>query len=608
MNRKIIIIILLILLIPFKVNATTKAVFDITNTNIYEIQDMVDKGYLNYETLVKLYLERIEKYNSQYNAIISINKDALSIAKELDKEYEKSGRKSLLFGIPIILKDNIDYNGLPTTVGTKALKDSIPNNNSKVVENLVKSGAIILAKANMSEFAFSAENSRSSYGNVYNAFNINHTPFGSSGGSAVSVAASLATLALGTDTNASIRLPSSGNNIVGLRPTYGLLSLDGIVAYDITRDTVGPMTKSVSENAILLTILANNGIDYTTYLKEDGLKDKNIGVVTGFIEKQNSSVKILNSYNKEIENLTKNAIKIMKDSGANIIYLNDFYNSYYNDLNNKSLFGTKTMCYQFNQYIKNTSSKIKSFQGLLNNGGYIQPLSGYNQNCYTDISGSTKVKNYKNEFTKYVDSVMDKYNLDVLVYPNSKAKTLTIDESYTTRVTSTGYTISPMTGMPAISVPMGFDSDGLPYGLEILGRKNKEDIVYEIAYSYEQKTKFNKSPSIAPNLYEIPENLSKLKEYNESKKLNKSLYTEDSYKKYEKSYKDISTFLKDYSNRSTDDINLLINNFESSLSDLKLNKSNVINYIIYFLVLLLILRIRVKIRKRRKLKRMYKSK
>jgi Asp-tRNA(Asn)/Glu-tRNA(Gln) amidotransferase A subunit family amidase len=606
MYKKLIILLLIILLFPLKINATTKAVIDITNTNIYEIQNMINKGYLDYETLVNLYLERIEKYNKQYNAIISVNDEAISIAKERDKKYKEKGKSSLLYGIPIILKDNIDYDGLPTTVGTKALKDSIPYDNAKIVENLVNAGAIIIGKANMSEFAFQAENSRSSYGHVYNAFNIKYTPYGSSGGSAVSVAASLSALALGTDTNASVRLPSSANNIVGLRPTYNLLSLDGIVAYDITRDAVGPMSKTVSENALLLTTLANNGIDYTKYLNKDGLSGKNIGVVTGFIKKKSSSVNILNSYYKDVETLTNDAIEVMKKAGANIIYLDEFYTSYYNDLNNKSVFGI-TMCYQFNQYIKGTSSTIKSFQDLLNKGGYIQPLSGYNKNCYTDISGSTKVKGYKTEFTKYVDETMDKYNLDAMIYPNAKAKTLTIEESVSKGVTSTGYTIAPMTGMPAISVPIGFDSSNLPYGLEIIARKNREDIIYEIAYSYEQKTKFNKNPDIAPNLYDIPENLGKLIKYNEETKLNKTLYTQKSYEEYEKSYKNISTYLRDYNNKNEGEISVLISGYETSKSELKHRIPELIFYISGFILFLILLRIRVVIRRNRKRKRMYKN-
>lgn len=605
MYKKFLFFLIIIFIVPINVFASNKAVIDITNTNIYEIQTAIDKGYLNYETLINLYLDRIEKYNDNYNAIISINKDAVDIAKNLDKEYKNTGRRSILFGIPVIIKDNIDYKKMPTTVGTTALKDSIPYNNSDVVQNLIDAGAIIIGKANMSEFAFSATDSRSSYGNVYNAFNIKYTPYGSSGGSAVSVATSLASLGLGTDTNSSVRLPSSANNVVGLRPTYGLISLDGVVAYDITRDTVGPITKSVSENAILLSILANNDIDYTQYLKKNGLKGKTIGVIKDFIEKQTSSVRILSGYYKEVEDLTNDAIKVMKDLGAKIVYLDDFYSYYYDVLFDKAVLGI-SMCYQFNSYIKNTSSKIKSFQDLLNSGGYIQYLSGYNSNCNSDITKSLyydKILDYKQEFVDYVDEVMEENNLDAFLYPTSKSKTLTISETYSLRATSASYTIAPMTGMPAITVPMGFDSAGLPYGLELVAKTNQEGTLYEIAYAYEQKTKFNKNPDISPNLYEIPNNLNKLINYYEKTKFNKNLYTEETYNEYLNSLNDINEYLENYNNNDNSQIDSLISQYETSVEKLKLNNKN---YTYYILGGLLILFILIKFKKNKKRKRRYK--
>ncbi len=603
MYKKLLLILVVLFVFPIRIYANTKSIIDITNTDVYEIQEAIDKGYLTYETLIKLYLERIEEYNDEYNAVIKVNPEAVEIAKEMDEEFKENGRKSILFGIPIIVKDNIDYKEMPTTVGTKALKDSIPYENSVVVENLINSGAIIIGKANMSEFAFSAADSRSSYGNVHNAFNLDYSPFGSSGGSAVSVAASLALMGLGTDTNSSIRLPSSGNNVVGLRPTYGLLSLKGVVAYDVTRDTVGPITKSVSENAELLTILANNGIDYSEYLKKDGLKDKTIGVVTDFIEKQNSSVRILSGYYGEVEDLINEAVEVMKAAGADIVYLEDFYTSYYDSLFDKAVLGI-SMCYQFNSYIKNTSSKIKSYQELLNNGGYIQALSGYNSNCYSDITKSAyydKVLGYKQEYIDYVDEVMEKNNLDVFLYPTSKAKTLTISETYYQRATSASYTIAPMTGMPAISVPMGFDSAGLPYGLELVAKVNQENILYEIAYAYEQKTNYNKNPDISPNLYDIPKNLNKLINYYEKNKFNEKLYTEDTYSVYITSLNDIKSFLENYNNENTDDINTLIKEYESSVENLELNDKNYIYYIIgIFIIMFLFMKYRKRKHKRRR--------
>ena len=191
-------IFLLILLIPFKVLSLEQAVVDINELTIYEIQEYVDKGYLTYEKIVRLYLDRIEAYNEQYNALITINENAIEEAKKLDLEYQESGRRSLIHGLPVIVKDNIDVKGMPTTNGASGLLDSYPYENAEVVQKLIDNGAIIIAKANMDEFAFNATYTHSSFGDTYNAYNTLYSSYGSSGGSAVSVASNLAVFALGT--------------------------------------------------------------------------------------------------------------------------------------------------------------------------------------------------------------------------------------------------------------------------------------------------------------------------------------------------------------------------------------------------------------------------
>lgn len=562
-----------LLIFPVSLNATNKAIYDITDMDATELQKAVDDGYLTYELITKLYIDRIEEYNDKYNAIISINEDAIEEAKEADKEYKKNGRTSDIFGLPVILKDNIDYKGLPTTAGTKALKDSYPNSNSKIVQNLIDKGAIILAKANMSEFAFSAANSYSSYGHVYNAYNSKYTSYGSSGGSAVSIALSFAPLAVGTDTNASVRLPSSAANIVGLRPTYGLLSGDGIIKYDVTRDTAGPMTNTVKENAILLTYLANNGIDYTGYLKKDGLKGKTIGVMNDFIKKHTSSVIAMSTYYSETDRLITEAIEKMKEKGASIVYIDDFYNSYYDAMFDSTVLGI-SMCYQFNQYIKNTNSTIKSFSALLNNGGYVQALSGYNSNCNSDITKSSYYANKKtkiNSFKKDVDDMMEEYGVDVLIYPSLKGKFITAVESANSYTYSPCYTIAPMTGMPAITIPMGFDSNGLPYGLEIVGKQNEESILYEIAYSYETSSNNDKKSDV-PSLYEIPDSISDLKNYYEKDAYKKEVYKKEAYNNYLSVRNEVEDYLKNYNTKDESYSDELLVKYEKSVETLNQNK------------------------------------
>jgi Asp-tRNA(Asn)/Glu-tRNA(Gln) amidotransferase A subunit family amidase len=555
-----------------------KAAIDITTLNVYEIQDAIDKGYLTYELLTRLYLDRINEYDKKYNALISINEKAIEQAKQLDQEYKKNGRRSLLHGIPVIVKDNIDYKDLPTTAGTIALKDSYPFNNAAIVDNLINAGCIILGKSNMSEFAFSAYSSYSSYGNVRNAYNLAYTPYGSSGGSAVSVAASFATLAIGTDTNSSVRLPSGANNIVGLRPTYGLLNNDGIITYDAERDTAGPMTKTVSDNAILLSILADNGIDYTTYLKEDGLKNKKIGILTQFInENINSSLPVFYSYYNEIDNMMKDAIAIMEQKGATIVYIDDFYSNYYQSINNNTSL-ILLLCYDFNQYIKNTSSSTKSFEQLLKNGGFIQPLNQYDVNCNNDLRKSklTSVNKEKNIYRSYVENTMKKHDVDILVYPQTKNKLIKLSDIYKTTLANNTRTIAPTTGFPAISIPLGFDSDDLPYGIEFLALANQENILYEISYSFEQATNYRKNPSISPSLYTYQESVVKLKDYYEKNIINRFDYEQEAYNDYVVIFQKVKHLLLNYNSYDDDIINdysnELLKDYEEQLDILANNK------------------------------------
>ena len=215
--KKVFIVLLLSLFFVSKVSALTEAPIDINKMSMLEISDALDKGIITSEQLVNMYLERIEAYDEQFNSINQLNENALEDAKKLDKERLEGKVRSKLHGVPILVKCNIDAKGIPTTAGTKSLSDNYPIENSFVVQKLIDAGAIVLGSTNMSELAFSAKNSYSSYGQVNNVFNVDYTPYGSSGGSAVAVSASFAAVALGTDTNSSVRLPAAGAGLVGLR-------------------------------------------------------------------------------------------------------------------------------------------------------------------------------------------------------------------------------------------------------------------------------------------------------------------------------------------------------------------------------------------------------
>ena len=227
------------------VKGLNKSVIDITQMTMTDELEYLDKGVITSYELANLYLDRINIYNSTFNAMITINPNVLEEAKEMDELRSKGEIKGRLHGVFIIVKDNIDVKGMPTTAGAKALSDNYPKEDAPIIKKLKDEGAIVIGKANMSEFAFSARECNSSYGYVSNAFRVGYTSYGSSGGSSVALALNFGSVAIGTDTNSSVRLPAAAAGLVGIRPTYGKLSNNGIIAYDVYRDTAGIISKSV---------------------------------------------------------------------------------------------------------------------------------------------------------------------------------------------------------------------------------------------------------------------------------------------------------------------------------------------------------------------------
>lgn len=491
-------------------SVVTESSVDITEMNIYEIQEAVDDGYLTYEKIMNIYLERIDEYNDQYNAVLYVNEDAIKQAQQADIEYQKNGRSSWIFGLPILVKDNIDVEGMPTTAGTKALSDNYPKENAPAVQNIIDAGGIIIGKANMSEFALSGYNSYSSYGNVYNSYNVKYSSYGSSGGTAVGVAANFAVAGLGTDTGGSVRLPSAANNLVGLRPTYGSISSQGVINYDKTRDIIGPITRYVEDNAILLDILTEEETNYEEALtSKQSLKGVKIGVATQFMSLSSANSGIATSaMDSDIYNLMQKAISNFKSLGAEIVYINDFYNGYYS-------FNSTSFCYDFNEYLKGTTGTIRSFSQLIASKKYVSDMSWVNMNwCSSDYTQSTEYKNSliaRNNYTTYVKNKFNKYNVDIVIYPTIRSKLSTATAARTTSTKTAAYTITA-TGFPSMNIQIG-SINGLYYGMELVTLANNEKELYSIAYLYQNKTNFYKNPSISKNLYVLSDELENIKKY-----------------------------------------------------------------------------------------------
>ena len=305
--------------------------------------------------------------------IRQINENALEEARALDEECKEGNVQSSLHGIPIVVKTNIDVEGLATTAGVVSLRDNYPLEDAEAIKKLKEAGAIILASTNMSEFAFAVGNSNSSYGTVQNAFNTSYTPYGSSGESAVAVVASFAAASLGTDTNSSVRAPVAAAGLVGLRPTLGLISTDGVIPYDVTRDTIGLLTKTVKDNALILSVINNEDNSYHSSLKNlEGLK---IGVIRGYLEGTSTSVRVNFKTDEDIYKLATEKIALLENTGAKIIYIDELINSYYYNIASFTTSGD-SFCDGFNEYVNGITDSIRSFRNLINARGKIYNLSG----------------------------------------------------------------------------------------------------------------------------------------------------------------------------------------------------------------------------------------
>ena len=481
---------------------------DVTELTVAKIHKAFKNKQYSSEQLVTAYLARIKQFNNKINAITTINPEAISIAKALDEEYKKTGVLRPLHGIPLIVKDNINTKGLSTTAGALALKDFIPNADAFVIDKLVKAGAIIIAKSNMAEWAFTPWHSVSStHGATLNPYNLDFVPAGSSGGTGASVASNFGTIGLGTDTGNSIRGPSSHNDLVGFRTTLGLISRADIVPLNLKTDVVGPMCRTVEDATRVLEImvgydpndpLTKNSAgktpkNYQQFLKKDGLKGARIGVLRELSEA---------NPDPEVKALFEKAILDMKAMGATMIdtlIIPDFANlrkdlwcsDFRGDLETYLAKYVKNDTVKTLEDIVRIGSKSKSAEARV-----IANLTSRNLDCQDAYTAPRRIA-----FRKAIEDQMDLLKLDAIIYPtwnNKPAKANTYNEELK-RVEYKGdnsQIIAPHTGQPAFSVPMGFSSGNLPAGIQFLGRMYAEPTLIKLVYSYEQGTKHRVPPPI----------------------------------------------------------------------------------------------------------------
>lgn len=467
------------------------------------------------EETVRYYLDRIEKYDKgkfPLNAIISVNKNALNEAKKLDEKISMGFIAEGLFGVPVLVKDNIETFDMPTTAGSKSLEGWQTHRDSFIVKKLRDSGAIILAKTNLHEFAIWGETVSSVLGQTYNPYDYTRTPGGSSGGTGAGLAADFAMAGLGTDTINSIRSPASACCLCGIRPTLGLVSRSGIVPYSLTQDTAGPLARTVEDAVRVLDVIAGydqedaltqavedkKAFKYCDFLQPDGLKGKKLGILRSFMGREIE--------NQEVNRIMEDSFSIMRNNGALLVDIEEGFDSSF--LVKEVSLHIHDLKADLEGYLESFGDKapVRSIKEILKSKKHSPDILEQLKYADTLDINAGYYKNrilMKTKLREEINEIMDAYGLDAIIYPHQQQLVCKAGGSQKQR----NGVIGSITGFPAIVVPAGFSeagSDapiGVPIGLEILGRAFDEGILIEIAYGFESVSKKRKPPILKEDVF-----------------------------------------------------------------------------------------------------------
>ncbi|KAK9833248.1 hypothetical protein WJX84_007937 [Apatococcus fuscideae] len=513
-------------------------------------------GRLTCTQLLSAYVQRINRYDpTGTNAVralsVTLVADGLAKDAQLQQVIASNGTLDPLFCVPLVVKDNIDLVGLATTAGAQALLDNFPAQDATIVAKAKRAGAVILAKVNLSEWAFSATTSIGSvFGVVRNAYAFDREAGGSSGGTGASVAANLAMIGFGTDTGGSIRDPAAFNYLVGLRPSLGLTSRTGIVPLDLSRDIGGPIGRTVRDVAKLFTYIT--GYDatdpltnlsttpgavpaggYEQFLVAGSLKGKRIGTLDYFYDTTSADPGVLAVYNNTLLNLTQAGATVVRNVriAGNSLGSRDWTanstlttNSWFTGFGAAGKWESLNSCgarlsYDLGVYLGSHNSTFKTLQQIVDSGLY-HPVSnaslvsslkaGYNYGTPADYPtaaqkaagimcscGDFNTNPCRVELTKAFTSTMDSQALDALIYPTFVNSPTLLGDG----ISPSGLVqnqVTPQAGLPTIDLPQGLDGDGLPVSLSIVGRQFSEPTLLSIAYGFEQLTKYRSPPGSFP--------------------------------------------------------------------------------------------------------------
>lgn len=504
--------------------AQDERTISLDSATIADLNAAFDAGTLTAERLTEMYLARIRAYDRQgpsLRALITVNPKALDNARQMDAERRTKGRRSPLHGIPIVLKDNIDTTDMPTTAGSVLLEGSVPPDDAFVTKRLRQAGAIIIGKANMSEFASGSAQS-SLGGQMRNPHDLTRTPLGSSGGTGISVAAAFAVVGVGTDTGGSIRNPAAATGTAGLKPTHGLISRDGIIPLALTFDTAGPLGRNVYDVAVALGVMA--GVDpadavtsrseghveseYTQHLKRDGLSGARLGVVRDFT-----------GQDSDVDWVVEAGLAAMRAAGATVIdvrlprWLLDAKGEFYDAVRFPEFAAQiadylKTLGPSYPKDIKQLIARSTMFNALRSDGASPNP---YRWTLFQREAASASLDDYRYKSVRdhalpmvrvLIDGLLKSHDLDALVYPTlpTRPPLISAPPNPPGGAAGTPANLANLTGFPDLIVPAGFTGDGLPVTLSFLGPAFSERRLLALGYSFEQATLARRLPVHTPAL------------------------------------------------------------------------------------------------------------
>jgi len=491
----------------------TRPPFHFVEATMEDVHASILAGDMTCADIVQGYLRRIETYDkpSGLNAIIFTNANAIAKAERIDASIAAGDDVGPLFCIPVLLKDNYDTVDMPTSGGSIALKDSVPPDDAFMVRKLREADAIIIAKTNMAEWAFSAKQTiSSSYGTTANAYDLDRVPAGSSGGTASATAASFGVVGMGSDTGNSIRGPSSHLALFGIRSTIGLTSRDGVIPLYFDRDIAGPMTRTVTDGAKVFNVVAGydpndpyteagryrREDDYTRFLHSDALQGKRIGVLRALVNTDDADPAITEIFEQALVDLEKAGAEIVDD-----FTVTDFA------MHAEAGYWCSRFRFDMAEYLSSLGDKapITDVIQVLETGQY-SPYIKERLEFYANTPVDVHPKDVdpscpdfaehegRQAFLAEMIHAMDDASVDAVVYPSWTNPPAHLDKGEEEYLGDNSQLVAPATGMPAVTVPMGYSYGHLPAGLQILGRPYSEGLLFGLAYAYEQATRHRVPP------------------------------------------------------------------------------------------------------------------